>query len=125
MRNQCQFGGVAGWTTLLFKKGDFLKRAITILFFFFAIIATEASVPIRANSREFVAKTSSDLGVLIEEKIVNHETHETHEIQYLWGLDLNGQYQGLGGVGGLLAVMTALYWYGIGAGIGAIPMPLT
>ncbi len=48
---------------------------------------------------------SSDFGLLTGEKVVNHETNETHEYQYLWGLDLDGSYQGLGGVGGLIAVI--------------------
>ena len=47
----------------------------------------------------------SDFGVLTAEKIVNYETNETHEFQYLWGLDVNGAYQGLGGNGGLLCVI--------------------
>lgn len=49
--------------------------------------------------------TPSDFGVLTGEKRINHETNETSEFQYLWGLDLNGTYQGLGGVGGLIAVI--------------------
>jgi RHS repeat-associated protein len=47
----------------------------------------------------------ADFGLLTAENIVNHETNETIELQYLWGLDLNGAYQGLGGNGGLLAVI--------------------
>ncbi len=47
----------------------------------------------------------ADFGVLTAETIINHETNETREIQYLWGLDVNGSYQGMGGVGGLLCVI--------------------
>ncbi|MFA6294713.1 MAG: RHS repeat-associated core domain-containing protein, partial [Victivallales bacterium] len=47
----------------------------------------------------------ADFGVLTGEKIINRETNETTNLQYLWGLDINGSYQGLGGNGGLLAVI--------------------
>jgi RHS repeat-associated protein len=52
----------------------------------------------------------------VEATIINHETHKTHETQYVWGLDLNGEYHGLGGVGGLLAV--------IDKSTGAVSIPL-
>lgn len=50
----------------------------------------------------------SDLGLLTNETIISNETNgttNTTNLQYLWGLDLNGIYQGLGGIGGLLAVI--------------------
>ena len=45
----------------------------------------------------------ADFGVLTAETVTEGAT--TTEYAYLWGLDINGSYQGMGGVGGLLAVI--------------------
>jgi len=45
----------------------------------------------------------ADHGVMVAEKVVSGGA--TTEYEYVWGLDINGAYQGLGGVGGLLAVV--------------------
>lgn len=47
----------------------------------------------------------ADFGILTGEIIINQETGGSNELQYLWGLDSNGAYQGLGGIGGLVAVI--------------------
>ena len=52
----------------------------------------------------------ADFGVLTAETITTYSPNDQEPMtndhyQYLWGLDLDGQYQGLGGVGGLLAVI--------------------
>ncbi|MFZ2654819.1 MAG: hypothetical protein WAX69_07860, partial [Victivallales bacterium] len=42
-------------------------------------------------------------GVMVGEKIT--ENGNTTDYEFVWGLDLNGKYQGLGGVGGLLCII--------------------
>jgi RHS repeat-associated protein len=47
----------------------------------------------------------ADFGLLVAEKIENGSGSTLADFEYLWGLDLDGSYQGLGGVGGLLAAV--------------------
>jgi RHS repeat-associated protein len=49
--------------------------------------------------------STADFGLLTGEKITNNVSNESTELQYVWGLDNNGSYQGMGGIGGLLAVI--------------------